>query len=669
MPKSRLLWVLIIPVLLMGLIPVQAQEPVTILIALPAFYEDTLKEPLDGFMAANPDIVVEIVPNELPEFTAGDDIEGYFDSMEEFARSADVLVGQGQFNVLTTRAGYFLNLAPLVSADSSLNVDEFFTSMWEAFQWDGSIWALPLSGDVIGMAYDPAAFDEVGLTYPTERWTVDDLILAAEQLAVFGEGDTVEQPPITNFSNAGYVAVAALDAPLYDPFQLEGLPDFSNPALEPALERWAQLQEDGYVAQPEGLEFSDIIFAPSILTAVTDFAGVDAEYEFMTLPGGAVAVQPLGAGISAGTQHPEEAYRLIKYMTEEADIFTALVGQPLPARRHLFGAEGDTPFFALELPPDLQERVLDFADAGVPFSHTLFYEYITAAATDMATSDNDARTALDTVEEQALNDLQAAIERRESTVIVDASEGTVVGSGDVNLVFGIVGFGPIPNRDEWNLAIEDFVTNDPQVATVELERLSFISGDITLSDFAEKVDCFYQGNRLNTSQDLSLLLPINPLLTTDPNLSIDDFVGDTLTQLSQNDVIYGMPLHLQPEVFYFNVDLFNASGAFLPYQGWNVSDFEQALRTLKFDSGDLPPFEARSQGGLYALSLVAAYGGLPLDFRTSPPTVDFTSDINVTAIQQVLDLAKDGIYSVRPIGSRPGSGLWQRQSGKSSAVC
>jgi hypothetical protein len=42
------------------------------------------------------------------------------------------------------------------------------------------------------------------------------------------------------------------------------------------------------------------------------------------------------------------------------------------------------------------------------------------------------------------------------------------------------------------------------------------------------------------------------------------------------------------------------------------------------------------------LSLIAAYGGLPLDYRTTPVTINFTDPANVDAIQQVLDLAKDG---------------------------
>jgi hypothetical protein len=50
----------------------------------------------------------------------------------------------------------------------------------------------------------------------------------------------------------------------------------------------------------------------------------------------------------------------------------------------------------------------------------------------------------------------------------------------------------------------------------------------------------------------------------------------------------------------------------------------------------------RGPGGNYLLQLIAAYGGLPIDMRTDPPTLNFTDPATVSAIQQVLDLAKDG---------------------------
>src|SRR5690606_28265459 len=76
--------------------------------------------------------------------------------------------------------------------------------------------------------------------------------------------------------------------------------------------------------------------------------------------------------------------------------------------------------------------------------------------------------------------------------------------------------------------------------------------------------------------------------------------------------------------------------------GWTISDFELSLRALRLNSDDPPPFESRGFDSSHLLVLIAAYGGLPLDYRTNPVTVNFTDPANVEAIRQVLDLAKDG---------------------------
>ena len=55
--------------------------------------------------------------------------------------------------------------------------------MEKSFQWDNGVWGLPVSEDVILVIYDPAAFDQAGLTYPSEAWTTDDFVNAAHKLA------------------------------------------------------------------------------------------------------------------------------------------------------------------------------------------------------------------------------------------------------------------------------------------------------------------------------------------------------------------------------------------------------------------------------------------------------------------------------------------------------
>src|SRR5258707_815018 len=68
----------------------------------------------------------------------------------------------------------------------------------------------------------------------------------------------------------------------------------------------------------------------------------------------------------------------------------------------------------------------------------------------------------------------------------------------------------------------------------------------------------------------------------------------------------------------------------------------QDVRALNPNPRDPVPFMAPNTAGSRLLIFIAAYGGLPLDYRTNPPTIDFTSQANVDAIRQVLDLARNG---------------------------
>ena len=69
------------------------------------------------------------------------------------------------------------------------------------------------------------------------------------------------------------------------------------------------------------------------------------------------------------------------------------------------------------------------------------------------------------------------------------------------------------------------------------------------------------------------------------------------------------------------------------------------------ETTDPAPFVATNTNGTHLLILMAAYGGLPLDYRTNPPTINFTTPANVDAIRQVLDLAKAGYIKYDALGS------------------
>ncbi|MBC8097903.1 MAG: extracellular solute-binding protein, partial [Armatimonadetes bacterium] len=115
-----------------------------------------------------------------------------------------------------------------------------------------------------------------------------------------------------------------------------------------------------------------------------------------------------------------------------------------------------------------------------------------------------------------------------------------------------------------------------------------------------------------------------------------------LTQVQRDGRIYAMPITVEPDIMRYDVAQFNQVAAPLPFAGWTVDEFINAVQLIKLDPEDPAPFVGSSTGGNDLLILIAAFGGLPIDSRTDPVIYDFTNPANVDAIRQVLDLAKDG---------------------------
>src|SRR5262249_14276947 len=174
------------------------QSTITLTVAVPTFQADTLNEKLLGeFEAAHPGVKVRVVAQDTNIPDPAISIDKHFDELGKYAASADLLyVNANNLSVEGTRAGYFLDLAPLVNEDAALKTEDFYPAVWQSFQWDKSIWALPTSANVIVMTYKPSAFDKAGIAYPTEKWTRDDMIDAANKLAQKDANGAVTVPGV-----------------------------------------------------------------------------------------------------------------------------------------------------------------------------------------------------------------------------------------------------------------------------------------------------------------------------------------------------------------------------------------------------------------------------------------------------------------------------------------
>jgi ABC-type glycerol-3-phosphate transport system substrate-binding protein len=672
----------------------RGQNVTTLVLSVPSIWQDTLTQDLLATFESQYNVNVVVTYTDTAFFGFGgpsSTITDALDSTQTNVTSADVLyVDSNSLTAADTQAGYYLDLMPLVNSDPDINTSDFIPAVWQSYQWDNGLWALPLSTDVILLTYDQTAFDNAGLAYPNERWTIDDFANAAKALTQYNADGSVEMPGFTTLSGGNNVNVflrALAGTGFYDPTTVPNAPSFAaNTTLEHVLEVAYQMIQDGTVLSQGGGFDNNVPLRVEGINgyAQRNFRNPNNQNQTQTvryaslLPGGVAGLNTTGFAVSAGTASPELAYDLARYLTSLPDLannqFSAV-----PARYSLKGTQatsnnngnngnggngggpGGGGFFANRTIPDTIQPTVDQGLAsGLPTSELRYASYVNSALSTMSTNGGDAQAALQSAEAQAVSDTQTA-EARAGTVtlfVTPPPSGPTVEPGQValncavNLGFGggPGGRGQLPNQDEWNNIIADFVPNDPEIGAVILTP----TNETDLATLAQTYDCFILPSNAVAGSDVSPLLNLDPLIDSDPNFDRNDVIGNTLAQLQQNNMTYALPLAIEPQMLEYDPQKFADAGVPDPTNGWTPEAFTDALKMLKPYDTDPTPFVPNDPSGSYLMMLIAAYGGLPIDYRTDPVTINFTDPTTEAAIQQVLDLAKNGYITYSSLAAAGG---------------
>lgn len=674
-----------------------AQGATPLVVSLPSIWEDLVTpDMLAQFEAQYGVDVIPVFSQNTFGFFGGTGaaVEDHLDSTEELVNSADtVYIDATTLTPEDTIAGYFLDLKPLAQSDPALNTDDFIPAAWQSYQWDNGLWALPLSLDVILVTYDPAAFDAVGLAYPSERWTMDDYANAAHLLTEYNADGTVAQPGFTVSSGGNNLDVflrSLSTAGLYDPATMPNQPALNDPVLETYLATWYDLTQEGVATSAGGGFGEDEI--PLRVEGVMGYRerprpgqqeSTTVRYANL-LPGGTAGLNVQGLAVSAGTQYPELAYELAKFLTLRPELASNQFSVA-PARYSLDGVEiinsssngpGDGPggFGAfMNIPNTIQPTVDQALAVGMPVAELRYTAYLSTALNEM-NAGGDARSALQTAEAQAIADVETAAARYGTVYlsITPPASGPALQPGEIALTCAVnMGFGgrlggqaQLPNQDEWDQLIADFVASEPGVGAVILES----TNSTDLAVLAESYDCFILPTNAVPGSDLTPVLNLDPLIDTDTTFDRNDVIGNTLAQLQEDNKTWALPLAIQPQMLEYDPEVFAWAGVPGPVNGWTADVFTDALRMLKSYDPDMMPFVANDPSGAYIMMLIGAYGGLPLDYRTDPVSVNFTDPANADAIRQVLDLAKEGYIAYNGLTDVVGGAANVLEGGEISAI-
>src|SRR5699024_2137548 len=74
------------------------------------------------------------------------------------------------------------DLTPYIEEDEDFNTDDYVDALLATSTPGGTVYGIPHGINPIALAYNKETFDEAGLDHPTDDWTYEDMIEAADAL-------------------------------------------------------------------------------------------------------------------------------------------------------------------------------------------------------------------------------------------------------------------------------------------------------------------------------------------------------------------------------------------------------------------------------------------------------------------------------------------------------
>lgn len=159
---------------------------------------DSTKELIGHFMKENPNIVVRL------------DVVSWEQYWQKMATAVvtktaqDVWLMSPAYVEQYAAAGHVLDLMPFINADPTFNIDDYFPYAFDSFSFavkgddmrpapfgQGPLYAFTRDYNCSLLYYNRDHFDAIGLEYPTNEWTWDDLVRAAKKLTIDFDGDGI----------------------------------------------------------------------------------------------------------------------------------------------------------------------------------------------------------------------------------------------------------------------------------------------------------------------------------------------------------------------------------------------------------------------------------------------------------------------------------------------
>ncbi|NPV07734.1 MAG: sugar ABC transporter substrate-binding protein [Anaerolineae bacterium] len=234
-------------------------------------------------------------------------------------------------------------LLPLEEEFTSDELSDFYEGQLVAFNVNNHLYEIPKYVSTVALSYNKDLMDEAGLDYPTDDWTWDDFLMAADKLTVRDDSGKASQWGYRVAQN--YIAhwVWQNGGEWMDKDAMGTKILIDQPKAVEALKfNWDILYTYKYspsAQEAEGVGSWDFFQTGKLglheahSWQVTDFiARNNFAYDYSLLPHKELSVGHIfadGYGVYAGTKHKAESIKLLRFMTSpeaEREMCTSVLG-------------------------------------------------------------------------------------------------------------------------------------------------------------------------------------------------------------------------------------------------------------------------------------------------------------------------------------------------------
>jgi len=338
-----------------------------------------IKPLLKEFENQNPDIKVEFI--HIPK--------NYFQKLHLLVASnltPDAVFINNLNEPLYAENNVFLNLSDYLKNEKNISEKDFFKQSLDAFKYKGKLYAIPRDVSNLVVYYNKDIFDKYNVPYPAENWSFDEFLQTCLKLKKNSKSNfavSFEEAPLFwlpyLWSNGGGLISKNLDSIIID-----------KPQSIEALQFYADLRNK-YHAAPTKSEAGSATMAQLFIQGkiAMHISGrwstpryrkdIHFDWDITKFPrgkaGSIVDCDTSGWAISSSSQHPKEAWRLIKFLANKksAERFTKS-GLIVPARVDVANSEV---FLNKNMPPKNSKVFVDIIPDSMPTPVTGNYQEIT----------------------------------------------------------------------------------------------------------------------------------------------------------------------------------------------------------------------------------------------------------------------------------------------------